>query len=68
MSNFHPLEVVCRGSDTQLQVGEKLNKVTWKKLMLTTIYVVCVLLKTELGSSKNEITLWSIKAVSHPRT
>ena len=23
ISNFHPLEVVCRGSDTQLQVGEK---------------------------------------------
>ena len=23
--NFHPLEVVCRGSDTQLQVGENLN-------------------------------------------
>ena len=22
MSNFHPLEVVGRGSDTQLQVGE----------------------------------------------
>ena len=25
MSNFHPLEVVGRGSETQLQVGEKLN-------------------------------------------
>ena len=25
MSNFHPLEVVCRGSETQLQVGEKFN-------------------------------------------
>ena len=25
MSNFHPLEVVDRGSETQLQVGEKLN-------------------------------------------
>ena len=23
--NFHPLEVVGRGSETQLQVGEKLN-------------------------------------------
>ena len=28
MSNFHPLEVVNRGSETQLQVGEKLNKIT----------------------------------------
>ena len=25
MSNFHPLEVVGRGSETQLQVGENLN-------------------------------------------
>ena len=28
ISIFHPLEVVGRGSDTQLQVGEKLNVVT----------------------------------------
>ena len=25
MSNFHPLEVVCRGSGTQLQAGEKIK-------------------------------------------
>ena len=25
MGNFHPLEVLGRGSETQLQVGEKLN-------------------------------------------
>ena len=25
MSNFHPLEVVGRGSETQLQVGENLD-------------------------------------------
>ena len=25
MSNCHPLEVVGRGSETQLQVGDKLN-------------------------------------------
>ena len=25
MSNFHPLEVVSRGSETQLQVGENVN-------------------------------------------
>ena len=28
MSNFHSLEVVGRGSETQLQAGEKLNKIT----------------------------------------
>ena len=26
--NFHPLEVVSRGSETQLQVDENLNKKT----------------------------------------
>ena len=26
MNNFHPLEVVGRGSETQLQVGENLDK------------------------------------------
>ena len=29
MSNFHPLDFVGRGSGTQLQVDEKLNKVTF---------------------------------------
>ena len=28
MSNFHPLEVVDRGSETQLQVSENLNEIT----------------------------------------
>ena len=30
MSNFRPLEVVGRDSETQLQVGEKLKKITRK--------------------------------------
>ena len=29
MSNFHPLEVVARGSETQLQVGGNLNFITY---------------------------------------
>ena len=28
MSNFQPLEVVGRGSETQLQAGENLNRLT----------------------------------------
>ena len=28
MSNFQPLDVVGRGSETQLQVGENLNQIT----------------------------------------
>ena len=31
MSNFQPLEVVDRGSETQPQVGENLNKIISKK-------------------------------------
>ena len=29
MSNVNPLQVVGRASDTQLKVGENLNKMTW---------------------------------------
>ena len=29
MSNFHPLEIVGRGSETQLQVGGNLHKLPW---------------------------------------
>ena len=31
MSNFQPLEVVGSGSETQLQVAENLNKLTWQE-------------------------------------
>ena len=34
MSDFHPLEVVGRGSETQLQVGENLNTLT--------VYIDCL--------------------------
>ena len=30
MSSFLPLEVVGRGSEAQLQVGENLNQITWR--------------------------------------
>ena len=30
MSNFHSLEVVGRGSETQLRVGENLNKLIYQ--------------------------------------
>ena len=33
MSSFHQLEVVGRASEKQLQVGEKLNKITGKGLI-----------------------------------
>ena len=29
MSDFHPLEVVQCDSETEFQVGEKLNSITW---------------------------------------
>ena len=30
MSHFHPPEVVNRGSEPQLQVGENITKITWR--------------------------------------
>ena len=30
ISNFHPLKVVGRCSETQLQVGENLDEITWR--------------------------------------
>ena len=38
MSNCHPLEVVGRGSETQLQVGENLNKITEREKGVSVIY------------------------------
>ena len=34
MSNFHPLKVVNRGSETQLQVGENINCIYYIYLAL----------------------------------
>ena len=38
MSNFHPLEVVGRVSETQLQVGGKLNSITQREKGYITLY------------------------------
>ena len=35
MSNFHSLEGVDRGSETQLQVSENSNEITWQVKVLT---------------------------------
>ena len=37
MSNFHPLEVVDRGSETQLQMGENLNLIMYSSLWVDTM-------------------------------
>ena len=39
MSNCHPLEVVCRGSETQLQVGENFNQIPWRVKGLTFLFL-----------------------------
>ena len=50
MRNFHPLEVVGRGSETQLQVGENLNDLI-SALVVKTCMLWCIkyhlLLKVE---------------------
>ena len=38
MSNIHPLEVVGRGGETQLQVGENLDKIINKKVIKVIIF------------------------------
>ena len=40
MSNFQPLEVVGRGSETQLQVAENLNKLTQQNQSQVIFHVV----------------------------
>ena len=42
VNNFHPLEVVGRGSETQLQVGENLNKTTWGCMVNIPTSVECL--------------------------
>ena len=37
MSNFHPLEVVARGSETQLQRGENVNVIVCTACSLVTV-------------------------------
>ena len=39
MHNFHLLEVVARGSETQLQVGENLNKFKQNEVQYTFIHL-----------------------------
>ena len=44
MSNFQPLEVVVRGSETQLQVGENFNKLREglkRKFLQFVVYLNC---------------------------
>ena len=40
MSNFQPLEVVDRGSETQPQVVENLNKLTWQDKGLILVFIL----------------------------
>ena len=53
MSNFHPLEVVGRGSETQLQVGDNLNSL----IQRFKGYTVCDIL---LNSASDLILVMSI--------
>ena len=52
MSNFQPLEVVDRGSETQLQVVENLNKLTRqdKNIETPVLSIVFVLTEAEISS------------------
>ena len=60
MSNFHPLEVVGRGSETQLQVGENLNRFTRQDTGLMATVVT-------LGSDNQINNLSCVKELSNAR-
>ena len=55
MSNFHPLEVVGRGSETQLQASENLNSIILK---VNSVYGICVAKYLMFSLSLFYITLW----------
>ena len=62
MSNFHPLEVVDRGSESQLQVGANLNKTSWRvkdyyAVMLSRFYSHRYTVTAIPPSSQGELTL-----------
>ena len=40
-NNFHPLEVVGRGSETQFRVGENINKIPWWQRVII-IMIMCL--------------------------
>ena len=47
MSNFHPLEIVGRDSETQLQVGENLIRKPWRgKNYNITLFKLCLAAST----------------------
>ena len=48
-SDFHPLEVVDRGNETQLQLGDNINKIT---LSVKGLVSICA------SSFKNLVNLW----------
>ena len=57
MSDFHPLEVVRRGSDTQLQVGKKNCIIVWGSKL-------CVAVATynfKRVNKQNYIIVWGTK-------
>ena len=52
MSNFQPLEVVGRGSETQLQVGENLNYLIGGSMVRVLTTIILWKAVTSLGENK----------------
>ena len=59
MSNFQRPQVVNRGSETQLEVGEKLNKITGKGsiILLRSSYLLNTLVAIEEERNRKSVTI-----------
>ena len=64
LTNFHPIEVVNRVSEAQLQEGANLNKISWR-LTLNQFWSN----DADSQSSNNKTTLGlRLMSLQHPRT
>ena len=64
LSNFCPLEVVGRGSETQLQVGENWNYLTWRLLMSLFYLFQCGRqLLDNYASAHNNFATWDTREI-----
>ena len=64
MINFHPLEVVGRGSETQLKVGENLNDLTGYGLREILTTATCNLLCSDEQDTIKLVYTFGIKLIN----
>ena len=64
MSNFQPPEVVDRGSETQPQVVENLNKLNWTRTTSVCLFLITVVYSVfERDNVFETNTMWLIQLI-----